>query len=147
MFLEILQNSQENTCAWVSFLIKLHTSAWHRYFPVNFLKFLQNTSGRLLLLLAWLTNLIQKRKNHVIVKSRQIIITFIQKWSSSTGKDQYTYCFFMMHLLICNLSSVEKGDHMISITGSSPKLLLSTMKIIQTSSTNVWSKAATRSVL
>ena len=46
MFLKILQNSQENTCARVSFLIKLQ---WHRCFPVNFAKFLrtflQDTSG------------------------------------------------------------------------------------------------------
>ena len=64
MFLEISQNSQENTCARVSFLIKLQGLSpatllkkrlWHRCFPVNFVKFLrtpllQNTSGRLLLL-------------------------------------------------------------------------------------------------
>ena len=59
--LEILQNSQEKTCARVSFLIKLQASGlkpatllkkrlWHRFFPVNFVKFqehlfLQNTSG------------------------------------------------------------------------------------------------------
>ena len=59
------QNSQENTCARVPFLIKLQASGlmpatiskkrlWHRCFPVNFAKFLrisflQNTSGRLLL--------------------------------------------------------------------------------------------------
>ena len=59
VFLEISQNSQENTCASVSFLIKLQAvpatllkkRPWHRCFPVNFLKFLQehlftqNTSG------------------------------------------------------------------------------------------------------
>ena len=47
VFLENLQNSQENTCARVSFLIKLQASAcslikkglWHRCFPVNFAKF------------------------------------------------------------------------------------------------------------
>ena len=63
MFLEISQNSHENTCARVSFLIKLQAlqpatlskrRLWHRCFPVNFVKFLrtpfsQNTSGRLLL--------------------------------------------------------------------------------------------------
>ena len=38
VFLEISQNSQENTCARVSFLIRL----WHRYLSVNFAKF-QNT--------------------------------------------------------------------------------------------------------
>ena len=60
MFLEISQNSQENTYARVSFLIKLQNwpvtlfkkRLWHRRFPVNLAKFLrtsflQNTSGRL----------------------------------------------------------------------------------------------------
>ena len=51
VFLEISQNSQENTCARVSFLITLlKKRLWHRCFPVNFAKFLrtpflQNTSG------------------------------------------------------------------------------------------------------
>ena len=50
VFLKISQNSQENTCARVSFLIKLQA---YRCFPVSFAKFLrspflQNTSGRLL---------------------------------------------------------------------------------------------------
>ena len=39
MFLEISQNSQENTISRVSFLIKLRL--WHRCFPVNFVKFLK----------------------------------------------------------------------------------------------------------
>ena len=49
VFLDILQNSQENSCARVSFLIKLQTRPatllkkrlWHRCFPVNFAKFLR----------------------------------------------------------------------------------------------------------
>ena len=49
VFLEISQNSQENTCARVSFLKKLQTMAcnfikkrlWHKCFPVNFAKFLR----------------------------------------------------------------------------------------------------------
>ena len=49
VFLEILQNPQENTCARVSFLIKLHAAPTtslkkrlsHRCFPVNFVKFLR----------------------------------------------------------------------------------------------------------
>ena len=48
VFLEISENSQENTCARVSFLIKLQRPAtllkkrlWHRCFPVNFAKFLR----------------------------------------------------------------------------------------------------------
>ena len=54
VFLEMSKNSQENTCARVSFLI---IRLWHRCFPVIFAKFLrapflQNTSGRLLLPMA-----------------------------------------------------------------------------------------------
>ena len=50
VFLLISQNSQENTCARVSFLIKLQTRGlqlyqkkriWHSCFPVNFAKFLK----------------------------------------------------------------------------------------------------------
>ena len=52
VFLEISQNSQENACSRVSFLIKLQASGlspttllkkrlWHRCFPVNFVKFLR----------------------------------------------------------------------------------------------------------
>ena len=41
VFLEISQNSQENTCAKVSFLIKLQVEAWHWCFPVNLKKFLR----------------------------------------------------------------------------------------------------------
>ena len=48
LFLEIVQNSQENTCARASFLINLQARSanllkkrlWHRYFLVTFAKFL-----------------------------------------------------------------------------------------------------------
>ena len=44
VFLEILQNLQENICARVSFLKKLlKKRLWHRCFPANFVKFLKNT--------------------------------------------------------------------------------------------------------
>ena len=51
MFLEISQNSQENTCARSSFLIKfqakfatlLKKRLWHRSFPVNFCEMCKNT--------------------------------------------------------------------------------------------------------
>ena len=48
-FLKISQNSLENACARASFLKKRRL--WHKFFPVNFAKFLripflQNTSGR-----------------------------------------------------------------------------------------------------
>ena len=39
VFLEIPQNSQENTCAGGSFLITLQ-ALWHRCLPANFAKFL-----------------------------------------------------------------------------------------------------------
>ena len=43
VFLEISQNSPENTCARVSFLIKLQTlGLWHRCFLVNFVNFCKN---------------------------------------------------------------------------------------------------------
>ena len=62
VFLEILQNSQQNSCVSLFFNqvsgirpgTLLKKRLWHRCFPVNFVKFLripflQNTSGRLLL--------------------------------------------------------------------------------------------------
>ena len=66
VFLEISQNSQENTCTRASFLIKLQAASnfikkdWNRCFPANlanFLRvpFLQNTSRRLLQFLFTLT--------------------------------------------------------------------------------------------
>ena len=42
VFLEISQNSQENTCARASFLIS-KKRLWHSCFPVNFVKFLSTT--------------------------------------------------------------------------------------------------------
>ena len=53
VFWKLSQNSQENTCTRVSFLIKLQAEE-HRCFPVNFAKFsktpfLQGTSGSLLI--------------------------------------------------------------------------------------------------
>ena len=44
VFLEISQNSQQDTCGRVSFLIKkLKKRLWHRCFPVNFAKILRTT--------------------------------------------------------------------------------------------------------
>ena len=48
VLLKISQNSQENTCARLSFLIKLQASStrdiWHGCFPVNFARFLETPS-------------------------------------------------------------------------------------------------------
>ena len=54
MFLKSSQNSQKNTCARASFLIKLQVRLWHKCFHMKLAKiirtsFLQNTSGQLLL--------------------------------------------------------------------------------------------------
>ena len=83
MFVRISQNSQENTCARVSFLNKvagltpatlLKKRLWYKCFPVNFVKFSwallsQNTSGRLLLSLRhfWSYYYGNQSKSHVIV--------------------------------------------------------------------------------
>ena len=66
MFLKISQNSQEDTCARVSFLTLLKKRLWQRFFPVSFAKFLrapflENTSGRLLLIVTWLSPFISKK--------------------------------------------------------------------------------------
>ena len=54
VFLKISQNSQENTCARASFLIKLQATLpavllkkrlWHRYFPMKIEKFLRTPSS------------------------------------------------------------------------------------------------------
>ena len=61
VFLEISQNSQENICASVSSLLKKRL--WHRYFPVNFAKFLRTpflTEHLWWLLLNLVTLLIEK---------------------------------------------------------------------------------------
>ena len=65
LFLEISQNSQEHTCARVSFLIKLQgwrpatllkKRRWHSCFPVNFVKFLRQPffTEHLCWLLLWM---------------------------------------------------------------------------------------------
>ena len=70
------QDSQENTCIRDSYLIELQTwkavkkRLWHKCFPVNLAKFLrtpflQNTSGRLLLLLTF-----QKQPPEVFYEKR-----------------------------------------------------------------------------
>ena len=82
MFLEISQNSQENTCTRVSFnkvtgqrpTTLLRKRLWNRCFPVNFATFLktpflQNTSGQLLLtqllkMSGFYMSFIQKNKNN-----------------------------------------------------------------------------------
>ena len=75
MSLEIWQNSQENTCARVSFSIKLQAEAcnfikkrlWHRCFPMNVAKFLRTP-----FYIEHLWRLLQKRMKIMRAKIRHI---------------------------------------------------------------------------
>ena len=84
--LKISHNSQENTCARVTFLLKKRL--WHWCFPVEIFKniFLQNTSGRLLL----------KR----LVAQYELIATIhFFKLLQELKKSQYFKQFHYLHLL------------------------------------------------
>ena len=103
MFREILQNSQKNTCAKASFLIKLQTSIkkrlWHRCFPGNFTKFLrtpflQNTSGWLFLMLVAFK----------IKFSKQSKITFLLRYLSLIFLTSQQLFFFIFNTLKVNKS-------------------------------------------
>ena len=78
MLLEISQNSQESTCARVSFLIKLQAWGFCKFCETSKNTFLQNTFKRLLLTCAdvHLPNTLQKvrMKNSIIwKKSTQVL--------------------------------------------------------------------------
>ena len=87
MVLAISQNSQENACARVSFLIKLQGACnfikketLARWFPVSFAKFLrtaslQNTSWRLLLKKTFSPK--TKQKKHSKTQVREKNLTFL----------------------------------------------------------------------
>ena len=73
VFFKISQNSQENICAKVSFILKRRL--WHRCFPVNFAKvlrtpFLQNTSGQLLLFIQMCKDLLSFRWFSVVLSQK-----------------------------------------------------------------------------
>ena len=98
VFLEISQNSQEITCARVSFLIKLSQPATllkkrlsHRCFPVNFAKFLrtlflQNTSG------GYFYN---KSKRKTLCKQEHTAVASIQSYFRNITHDFYPLGFLM----------------------------------------------------
>ena len=92
MFLEISQNSQKNTHAKVSFLIKLQVACnfikketLAQVFSVNFVKslrtpFLQNTSGRLLLVAREI--FIRTRNRNFLRKSISFCCELLCSWIS-----------------------------------------------------------------
>ena len=100
VFLEVSQNSQENTCARVSFFDKLAdlrpailliNRLWRRFFPVNFAKFL-----RTLFLTEHLRWLLLKRF-YIIFKStfsKEIGLQFCLKLSSLF----FFFIYFPFHL-------------------------------------------------
>ena len=93
VFLIVSQNSQENTCARVSFLLKKRH--WRCCFPVNFEKFprtpfLQNTSRRLLLyMLGTSTHVATNYLNVIfcwlnVAATRAVHIEFTSDFSSNS---------------------------------------------------------------
>ena len=98
MFSEISQNSQEKRAGELQAIL-LKKRLWHRYFPVNFVKFLRkpflrNTSGRLLLYFTIC---------YLFLNSIKVLIRF---WSIFKGatKLHFTYYFCVWSLLFFNIS-------------------------------------------
>ena len=93
-FWGISRNSQENTCVWVSFLIKaanlLKNKLWHKCFLVYFAKFLRTpflTEHRRWLLMGfhlrelWLKYDVEKARYIVMLDDTTSITSCIQKYS------------------------------------------------------------------
>ena len=108
--LEILQNSQENTCARASFLIKSQASGlrpatllrlWYWCFPMNFGKFLrtpfsQNTSWQLLLIVLWKVSLTNFTKctGKQLFQSPFLNKSEMQAWNFPKKRLQHR-CFYV----------------------------------------------------
>ena len=103
------KNSQENTCARVSFLKRalkacnfIKKRLWHRCFPVNFAKFLrtpfsQNTSGRLLLFIIKDYHFHQKllSSNSQLTFKHKILSMHMRKiWWRLCFQDVYDYILY-----------------------------------------------------
>ena len=90
VFLEISQNSQENICTRVSFLIKLQASdpatllkkrLWHRCFPVSFLKFLRTPF--------FIKHLWQLLLKHNV--TMQTTAEFASNWTANIKASEYPF--------------------------------------------------------
>ena len=106
MFLKISQNSWENTCARISFLINMQTwglatllknRKWRRCFPVNFAKFLgipilKNISERLVL------------ENNLEMSISSVIKTKIALWR------------FFQHLYLKRMYSIKDLCYLFSLS-------------------------------
>ena len=92
--LKILQNSQKNTYATVSF-INLHR-LWHRYFPMNFVRFqkipfLQSTSGQLLL---WLNTVSIQKQNSPYSVNVCTVLILVNYWFTKRSSVTFVYIIF-----------------------------------------------------
>ena len=100
MFLKISQKSQKNTCVRVSFLMKFKKRLWHRYFPVDFAKFLRTpflTEHLWWLLLKSKSKLrTMCRKNHENFKNSKLGCNL-----TSSYKKEYIQRHFYIQLSFC----------------------------------------------
>ena len=120
MFLETLQNSQENTLVGLSLLIKpaRNQRLWHRCFPVNFAKllrtpFLQNTSGRLLLSKTWLALQFSIFLVSSFIENLLLFITFQQK---NEIKEENTLMEFKYLLFLSSIDLFAVKDFQRNFT-------------------------------
>ena len=95
MFLKISQNSQENTCARVSLLIKLLAWGLHRCFPVDFVKFSRTSFFfiehlRRLLVIIWRPS---KKEHHLLYGTT----TSSSFWSSLLSL-LLLWCLFLIQI-------------------------------------------------
>ena len=127
VFLEISQNSQENTCARVTFLVNCRRPAtllkkklWNRCFPVNFPKFLgtlflQNNSGRLLLKrknTGWLCYFLYDKRSSIDLEINLQAKSFWGFLASS--KFVLNQIMFISQLIaMFQTSSIYEGIHLI----------------------------------
>ena len=120
MFLETLQNSQENSFVRLSLLIKpaRNQRLWHRCFPVNFAKllrtpFLQNISGRLLLSKTWLALQFSIFLVSSFIENLLLFITFQQK---NEIKEENTLMEFKYLLFLSSIDLFAVKDFQRNFT-------------------------------
>ena len=119
VFLEISQNLQENTCARVSFLIKLQAwpttllkkRLWQRCFPVNFVKFLRRpffTEHLRWLLLKTLLRIFEQTNFFIsIMLTVKFSMSITKEKEEPHNCTQYVITFVYFYLVQLKFSSLE----------------------------------------
>ena len=111
MFLEISQNSQQNTC----------TRLWHRCFAVNFVKFLrtpfwQNIVGRLLLSYLNIITWMVKRKIRVITYELRALKQELKlKGASSNLRASKSNSWVQIHELRVQIHELRFQIHKLGV--------------------------------